>query len=126
MPVDLNQHIPVHITYFTAQVYDNGDVSTQKDIYGHEKRITQALEGKWKSINKGDDHLAQVELSKRLDTSDETKRRKTVRRSGGGGNRVVTRSRSGGGGGGFYGGGSTRVSSSGSSANDIFRRSFGN
>lgn len=123
--VDLNEHIPVHLTYFTAQVDENGDVTTQKDIYGHEKRITQALEGKWQSIDKGDDHLAQVELSKRLDQSDETKPRKTARRSGGGGNRVVTRSRGGGGGGG-YGGGSTRVSSSGSSANDIFRRSFGN
>ncbi|CAN1724930.1 L,D-transpeptidase YcbB [Hyphomicrobium sp. 1Nfss2.1] len=123
--VDLNEHIPVHITYFTAQVDENGDVTTQKDIYGHEKRITQALDGKWNAINKGDDHLAQVELSKRLDESDETKRRKTARRSGGGGGkRVVTRSRGGGGGG--YGGGSTRVSSSGSSANDIFRRSFGN
>jgi hypothetical protein len=113
--VPLNQHIPVHITYFTAQVDDNGDVTTENDVYGHEKRITQALEGKWDSIDKGSDHLAQVELAQRLDDAESTGRAK-ARRSG---RRVVS--------GGYVDGGgdSQRVVSRGSSANDIFRQSFG-
>ena len=32
-----------------------------RDVYGHEKRITQALDGEWDKINKGRDHLAPVE-----------------------------------------------------------------
>ena len=127
-PVDLEKHIPVHITYFTAQVDDDGEVMTEKDVYGHEKRITQALQGKWKDINRGSDHLAQTELARRLDDDDGVRRsRKSARRSASSGRRVATRGysrnygRSGGGG----GSSTTRVSSSGSSANDVFRRSFG-
>ena len=113
--VPLNHHIPVHITYFTAQVDDNGDVTTENDVYGHEKRITQALEGKWDAIDKGSDHLAQVELAQRLDDAESTGRAK-ARRSG---RRVVSRGYVDG------GGDSQRVVSRGSSANDIFRQSFG-
>jgi murein L,D-transpeptidase YcbB/YkuD len=120
--VPLDKHIPVHMTYFTARVDDDGDVVTSKDVYGHEKRITQALQGKWDSIDKGADHLAQVELAKRLDDSSKNTRRKTARRSGEG-RRYATRSS---GGNRYSGGGATRISSSGSSANDVFRRSFGN
>lgn len=47
----LDQPIPVHITYFTAEVGDDGDVQTFGDIYGHEKRITLALQGKWNQID---------------------------------------------------------------------------
>jgi murein L,D-transpeptidase YcbB/YkuD len=118
--VQLDQHIPVHITYFTAQVDDDGDITTEPDVYGHEKRITQALEGKWQDIDKGSDHLAQVELAKRLDDADNVTRSRSARRSGGG-RRVAARSY----GGGYDGGSTTRISSSGSSTNDIFRRSFG-
>jgi hypothetical protein len=110
------------MTYFTARVDDDGDVVTSKDVYGHEKRITQALQGKWDSIDKGADHLAQVELAKRLDDSSKNTRRKTARRPGEG-RRYATRSS---GGNRYSGGGATRISSSGSSANDVFRRSFGN
>ena len=58
--VALERKIPVHITYFTAWVEDDGKVKTFRDVYGHERRITQALEGKWREINKGRDHLAPV------------------------------------------------------------------
>jgi murein L,D-transpeptidase YcbB/YkuD len=122
-PVDLNKHIPVHLTYFTARVDDDGDVVTTKDVYGHEKRITQALNGDWKSIDKGSDHLAQVAVAKQFGNDEGSgKRRKSARRSGGGGKRYATRSSGGGGG---YSSAPTRISSSGSSSNDIFRRSFG-
>ncbi len=58
--VRLDHKIPVHITYFTAWVDDDGTARTMKDVYGHEKRITQALDGKWSEIVRGPDHLAPV------------------------------------------------------------------
>jgi murein L,D-transpeptidase YcbB/YkuD len=120
--VDLDKHIPVHITYFTAEVDADGEVNTQSDVYGHEKRITQALKGKWNDIDKGADHLAQQEMARRLDDTSSAKRSNQAgRRTSGAPRRAVARSSGGGG-----GGSSTRISSSGSSANDIFRRSFGN
>jgi hypothetical protein len=60
--VALERRIPVHTTYFTAMVEDHGKLQTFPDVYGHEKRIIQALEGKWDQIAKGRDHLAPVEL----------------------------------------------------------------
>ncbi len=51
--IDLERKIPVHITYFTALVDDDGKLHTFPDVYGHERRIALALEGKWRQINKG-------------------------------------------------------------------------
>lgn len=59
--VAIEKRIPIHLTYFTAWADANGKIRTFADIYGHEKRITQALDGKWNEINKGRDHLAPVE-----------------------------------------------------------------
>jgi L,D-transpeptidase YcbB len=61
--IPLDRWVPVHITYFTAWVSDDGKLHTFRDMYGHERRITQALEGKWTQIAKGRDHLAPVELN---------------------------------------------------------------
>ena len=44
--VQLKTHIPVYITYFTIKVNDDGTVSTYNDIYGHDARMTAALNGK--------------------------------------------------------------------------------
>jgi murein L,D-transpeptidase YcbB/YkuD len=44
--INLTRHVPVHMTYFTAWVDEDGKVSTFKDIYGHEERIRLALAGK--------------------------------------------------------------------------------
>ncbi len=52
--VKLDTHVPVHITYFTALVDDAGKVETFNDVYGHERRITLALEGNHKLISKLD------------------------------------------------------------------------
>jgi murein L,D-transpeptidase YcbB/YkuD len=60
--ISLDRKIMVHMTYFTAIVDDNGKLNTFPDVYGHEQRITLALEGKWNRIVKGRDHLAPVEL----------------------------------------------------------------
>jgi murein L,D-transpeptidase YcbB/YkuD len=56
----IEKRIPMHLVYFTAWVDDSGKVRTFRDIYGHEKRITQALDGQWDKIDIGRDHLAPV------------------------------------------------------------------
>lgn len=59
--IPLDHKIMVHITYLTALVDEDGKLQTFPDVYGHERRITLALEGKWNQIVKGRDHLAPVE-----------------------------------------------------------------
>lgn len=59
--IELDRRVPVHTTYFTASVGDDGKLVTFRDPYGHERRITLALEGRFNEINKGRDHLAPVE-----------------------------------------------------------------
>jgi murein L,D-transpeptidase YcbB/YkuD len=59
-PITLDHKIPVHITYFTAWIDDDGKEQDWKDVYGHEKRITLALQGKFDQIVRGPDHLAPV------------------------------------------------------------------
>jgi len=44
--VKLDKPIPVHITYFTAMVDDQGRMQTFGDAYGHDSRILSALEGR--------------------------------------------------------------------------------
>ncbi|MFM9849275.1 MAG: murein L,D-transpeptidase [Hyphomicrobiaceae bacterium] len=50
--INLNNRFPVHITYFTATVEDDGKTTYRSDIYGHEERIALALEGKTHLIAK--------------------------------------------------------------------------
>jgi murein L,D-transpeptidase YcbB/YkuD len=59
--IPITKEIPIHLVYFTAWVDDDGKLKTFRDVYGHEKRVTQALDGQWDKINKGRDHLAPVE-----------------------------------------------------------------
>ena len=59
--VAMDKKIAIHLVYFTAWVDANGKLKTFYDIYGHEKRIIQALDGQWDKINKGRDHLAPVQ-----------------------------------------------------------------
>lgn len=56
--VALEKPMPVHVTYFTMWVNDQGDVQRFADIYGHEKRIKLGLHGRWEEIEKNRDHLA--------------------------------------------------------------------
>ena len=41
--VNLDTHIPVHITYFTAWVDGTGKLQVRDDVYGHDKRLAAAL-----------------------------------------------------------------------------------
>ncbi len=59
--VALERPVPIHVGYFTAWADSATTVRTFGDPYGHEQRIRQALDGKWKDIDKGDDHLAAVD-----------------------------------------------------------------
>jgi murein L,D-transpeptidase YcbB/YkuD len=59
--IPITKEIPIHLVYFTAWVRDDGKLKTFPDVYGHEKRVTLALDGKWSKIKKGRDHLAPVE-----------------------------------------------------------------
>ena len=48
----LKRKIPVHVTYFTAHVDDDGAVQFKRDLYGHEARIKKGIEGKAHTIVK--------------------------------------------------------------------------
>lgn len=62
--VKLDAKIPVHITYFTELVGEDGTERVLKDVYGHEERVKLALAGKFNQIAKGRDHLAPVKFSR--------------------------------------------------------------
>lgn len=44
--VDLDKKIPVHVTYFTMWSNEDGSVKYFNDIYGHDVKVTAALEGR--------------------------------------------------------------------------------
>lgn len=62
--VKMEKPIPVHITYFTSLVGEDGTERIVKDVYGHEQRVKLALAGKFDQIAKGRDHLAPVKFSR--------------------------------------------------------------
>ncbi|WP_083567492.1 L,D-transpeptidase family protein [Hyphomicrobium sp. CS1GBMeth3] len=116
--ITLDDTVPVHIAYFTAWVDDDGTLRTVRDIYGHERRIKLALEGRWSEIDKGKNHLAPVDMAevKRSQPKRSSSRRKTATASSGWSAPM-----------GLLGGSSAQRPrrSSGSSANDVIRRAFG-
>jgi L,D-transpeptidase YcbB len=62
--VKMEKPIPVHMTYFTSLVGEDGTERIVKDVYGHEERVKLALAGKFNQIAKGRDHLAPVKFSR--------------------------------------------------------------
>ncbi|MBX9925352.1 MAG: L,D-transpeptidase family protein [Hyphomicrobiaceae bacterium] len=52
--VRLGAKIPIHLTYFTVTIDDSGKPVTAPDLYGHEKRVTLALQGQFGKIKKLD------------------------------------------------------------------------
>lgn len=63
-PITIEKTIPVHVTYFTSWIGDDGSERSWKDVYGHEKRITLAMDGKFNQIARGPDHLAPVQFKR--------------------------------------------------------------
>ncbi|MBS0233776.1 MAG: L,D-transpeptidase family protein [Proteobacteria bacterium] len=74
--IALEHPVPVHVGYFTVWVDDDGQAHYYKDWYGHQKRITLALAGKWDQIEVGrapavnTAMLKQVRFNKDADSSD--------------------------------------------------------
>lgn len=68
--VDLNAKVGVHNTYFTVIADENGKLETLDDIYGHDRRLKQALAGKsLKVIAKSDPARIHNEEIARLEES---------------------------------------------------------
>lgn len=80
--ITLDRKIPVHVTYFTASADEAGQVQYFRDVYGHEKRISLALEGKWSQIDRLPDHLAPAQPERSASRS--PRRSKPVETAGGG------------------------------------------
>ena len=61
--------IPIHITYFTMLADEDGTVSSFNDVYGHDRRILDALKGtrSIKQIAAGDPALALKRQNKILE-----------------------------------------------------------
>ena len=57
--VELNHRIPVHITYMTARVDEDGRLRTFGDFYGHDRRVSAALNGKAHLIARAERAAAQ-------------------------------------------------------------------
>lgn len=64
VPVAIDRRIPVHITYFTTRIGQDGVEQSFKDIYGHEERVELALAGAFDRIAVGPDHLAPVKYQR--------------------------------------------------------------
>jgi L,D-transpeptidase YcbB len=57
----LDTPLPIHVAYFTVWISKDGLPQYLGDPYGHEERITMALNKKWNDIDRGVDHLAKVD-----------------------------------------------------------------
>ena len=79
--IELNRPVPVHMTYFTARVLDDGKIQTWGDIYGHERRMRHALNGRWKKIRVPRDHLAPLDQTRIPVASRSSKSRKKKNQS---------------------------------------------
>ncbi|NOT70285.1 MAG: L,D-transpeptidase family protein [Hyphomicrobium sp.] len=44
--ISLSKPVPVHVTYFTARVNEDGKLQTFADLYGHDERVNSALQGR--------------------------------------------------------------------------------
>ncbi len=59
--VEIEKRVMINLVYFTAWIEDDGRVRAFADIYGHERRVAQALDKQWDKISKGRNHLAPPE-----------------------------------------------------------------
>ena len=50
--VPLDKPLPVHVVYFTVRATADGQLSFIDDVYGHDRRVTLALAGKWGQVSK--------------------------------------------------------------------------
>ena len=60
--VNLKQKVPVHLTYFTAVVGDDGKLKLFNDVYGHEHRIATGMEGKAHTLPREKEEFVKVDV----------------------------------------------------------------
>jgi murein L,D-transpeptidase YcbB/YkuD len=60
--VNLKQKVPVHLTYFTAVVGDDGKLKLFNDVYGHEHRIAVGMEGKAHTLPREKEEIVKVDV----------------------------------------------------------------
>ena len=65
-PITLKQKVPVHITYFTLWVNEDGSVSTFRDLYGHDARIIAALGGRAVPYDQAHEEVAANDVRPRV------------------------------------------------------------
>jgi len=74
--INIGQKIPVHVTYFTASVGDDGKLKLFQDIYDHESKIALGLAGKahliprWKEAPTQAEAIGSLAESTSTSTSD--------------------------------------------------------
>lgn len=68
-PVRLASKVPVHVTYFTAWVGEDGKLNVRGDIYGHDQRVLAALDGRPIAPDPVDGGSTDENLIARVDTS---------------------------------------------------------
>jgi len=54
--ITLDDPLPVPVGYFSVWIGDDGKAEFYGDPYGHDQRVTLALEGRWNEIDKGPRH----------------------------------------------------------------------
>ena len=70
--VKLEKPFPVHVTYFTARVEDDGTLHTFADLYGHDSKLASALAGRPVQLedpaaaSAGSETIAQVRKQQRV------------------------------------------------------------
>ncbi len=83
--IKLTTPIPVHITYFTAWVDDDGKLQLRPDVYGMDSRVASALEGQSvhvsSSIVTGSTTVS--EPGKKAERAERTKKAQAGKKSGG-------------------------------------------
>ena len=60
--VNLKQKVPVHLTYFTAVVGEDGKLKLFNDVYGHEHRIAVGMEGKAHTLPREKEEVVKVDV----------------------------------------------------------------
>ena len=50
--IPLDKPLPVHVVYFTVRPAADGQLTFIDDVYGHDRRVTLALAGKWSDVSK--------------------------------------------------------------------------
>ncbi len=71
----LKNHVPVYVTYFTAQVADDGSLTQYRDVYRHDTRMLAALSGR--AVPSGLPGDEQVVVQSRQSPANTRRRRQT-------------------------------------------------